>query len=92
MEVILLVKKKDSYEYGLFSELEQSGLLEIFFGVAKCYLILGNENENKSTNGEIFETVDDSYLKEITYDKDILTETEVFLKNGIIFFFFIYIF
>jgi hypothetical protein len=74
------VINKDCYEYGLFNEMEEMGLLESYFGVAKCYLVIESEGQVNDPNN--LHLNGNNFLKEILESKDILTETEFTLKNG----------
>lgn len=74
------MKTKDCYEYGIFDEMEQNGILEMYFGVAKCYIILENTSKSQIDYEESNENLD---LKRILIDKEVLTEAQIIFKNGI---------
>jgi hypothetical protein len=71
----------DCYEYKLFNELEKLGLLDAYFGVAKCYLIIQDDLEKSNTEFSTMKNKNNEYEK-IMEDKEVLTEAEFALKNG----------
>jgi len=75
--LILVSNAYDSYEYNLFDEMKKNNLLEQYFGVAKCYLILDKKiNQNsKETNEE------NDDLKRLLLENDVITESNIFIKN-----------
>ncbi len=75
--MILVSNAYDSYEYNLFDEMKKNNLLEQYFGVAKCYLILDKKiNQNsKETNEE------NDDLKRLLLENDVITESNIFIKN-----------
>ena len=71
----------DCYEYKLFDELEKLSLLDAYFGVAKCYLIIQEDVEKSNTEFSSINNKKSEYDK-IIEDKEVLTEAEFALKNG----------
>lgn len=78
IELILVSNANDSYEYNLFNDMDRNNLLEQYFGVAKCYLILDKSGVHNKE--DINEQNDD--LKRLLLEKEILTESNIFIKNG----------
>ena len=61
--------------------MEKSDLLDAYFGVAKCYLIIEDELEKFVEDFSSLKNKKTEYEK-ILEDKDILTEAEFALKNS----------
>lgn len=80
VELILVCKNNDAYEYNLFDEMSRNNLLEQYFGVAKCYLVLDKNASEEIKEAENYEQNDE--LTRLLLEKDILTESKVFIKNG----------
>jgi lipid II:glycine glycyltransferase (peptidoglycan interpeptide bridge formation enzyme) len=85
VELILVCKSNDCYEYNLFDDMSKNNLLEQYFGVAKCYLILDKSANEDSKETENNEQNDD--LTRLLLEKEILTESKIFIKNGNFFIF-----
>lgn len=60
--------------------MNKNDLLEQYFGLAKCYLILDKNSTEDFKDQENFEQNDD--LTRLLLEKEILTESNIFIKNG----------
>jgi len=58
-----------------------NNLLEQYFGVAKCYLILDNYLTQDTTKDN-YDSNGNDELKKLLIERDILTESNIFMKNG----------
>ncbi len=78
----MVCKNNDAYEYNIFDEMRGNNLLEQFFGVAKCHLVL-DKNVNEDFKGpQNYEENDSDELTRLLLEKDVLTESKIFIKNG----------
>lgn len=60
--------------------MSKNNLLEQYFGVAKCYLVLDKNANEDAKRDEDYEQNDE--LTRLLLEKDILTESKIFIKNG----------